>query len=135
MDIFSVTRKKNEQISFLHCYHHILLIWAWFLVCKVEAGADCYFGAVVNSFIHVIMYGYYTLALLNIPCPWKRWITNCQMVQFVICFTHAAYSYYVNHLPRILPAFQMFVMTNMLVLFGNFYVKSYLSKKPKKKDI
>ena len=26
--VWMVLRKKNEQISFLHCYHHILLIWS-----------------------------------------------------------------------------------------------------------
>ena len=127
--LFMVLRKKNNQISFLHCYHHILLLWAWFIVCKFHPGGDVYFGALVNSFIHVIMYGYYTMALLNISCPWKKWITACQMIQFVICLTHACYSYYLNNMPRFLPVVQIFVMVNMLVLFGNFFVKSYSSKK------
>jgi len=129
--LFMILRKKNNQISFLHCYHHVLLIWAWFLVCKIEAGGDCYFGATVNSAVHVIMYGYYTLALLNIPCPWKKWITNIQMLQFTVCFTHSCYVLYKGNMPWTLPAAQGFVMVNMLVLFGNFYRKSYLSKKPK----
>lgn len=25
--VFMILRKKNEQLSFLHCYHHALLIW------------------------------------------------------------------------------------------------------------
>ncbi len=25
--VFMVLRKKTEQLSFLHCYHHCLLIW------------------------------------------------------------------------------------------------------------
>lgn len=126
--VWMILRKKNEQVSFLHCYHHILLIWAWFFVCKVEAGGDCYFGASVNSFIHVIMYGYYTLALLNFPCPWKKWITNCQMLQFMLCLTHSIYVVIKGNMPIELPLAQGFVMINMLVLFGQFYVKSYLSK-------
>lgn len=129
--LFMILRKKNNQISFLHCYHHILLIWAWFLVCKVQAGGDVYFGAAVNSGIHVIMYGYYTLALLNVPCPWKKSITTMQLCQFCLCFAHATYSYVYSEIPRILPLFQMFVMTNMLVLFGNFYMKSYGKKSTK----
>lgn len=126
--LWMILRKKNNQISFLHCYHHILLIWAWFLVCKIETGGDCYFGASVNSFIHVIMYGYYTLALLNIPCPWKKWITNCQMVQFALCLAHSCYVVYAGNMPITLPLAQGFVMINMLVLFGNFYRKSYGKK-------
>jgi len=128
--VWMILRKKNKQISFLHCYHHILLIWAWFFVCKVEAGGDSYFGATVNSSIHVIMYGYYTLALLNIPCPWKKWITTCQMLQFCICLSQSIYVLYKGNMHWSLPAAQAFVMLNMLVLFGKFYKESYV-KKPK----
>lgn len=126
--LFMILRKKNRQISFLHCYHHILLIWAWFLVCKVDASGDSYFGATVNSFIHIIMYGYYTLALVGIPCPWKKWITKCQMIQFVVCLSHSCYAVYNGNAKIILPLAQAFVMINMLVLFGAFYQKEYSGK-------
>jgi elongation of very long chain fatty acids protein 4 len=129
--LFMILRKKDKQVSFLHCYHHVLLIWSWFFVCKFEAGGDCYFGACVNSFIHILMYGYYTLALLNIPCPWKKWITNCQMVQFMLCLSHSIYVVYKGNMPIELPLAQGFVMVNMLVLFGNFYSKSYGKKAEK----
>lgn len=130
--VWMVLRKKNNQISFLHCYHHVLLIWAWFLVCKIDTGGDCYFGATVNSFIHIIMYGYYTMALLGISCPWKKWITTCQMIQFCVCFTHSCYVVYKGNAPIILPLAQAFVMVNMLVLFGNFFIKSYVKPKGEK---
>lgn len=132
--VWMVLRKKNNQISFLHCYHHVLLIWSWFFVCRFEAGGDCYFGATVNSFIHIIMYGYYTLALLNVPCPWKKWITNCQMLQFMLVLCHSIYVVYKGNMPIELPLVQAFVMVNMLVLFGQFYVKSYMTKKSKKTE-
>ena len=132
--LFMILRKKKEQLSFLHCYHHILMMWAWFFCVRCETGGDVYFGACVNSFIHVIMYGYYTLALLNIPCPWKRWITNCQMIQCVACLSHSCYVIYQGNLPIELPLYQGFVMINMLVLFSQFYVKSY-GKKPAAKKV
>jgi hypothetical protein len=25
--VWMVLKKKNDQVSFLHCYHHLLLIW------------------------------------------------------------------------------------------------------------
>ena len=62
----------------------------------------------MNSFIHVIMYGYYTLALLGISCPWKKWITNCQMLQFMACLAHSCYVAYKGNLPIQLPAAQGF---------------------------
>ena len=131
--LWMILRKKNNQISFLHCYHHVLLIWAWFLVCKVETGGDVYFGACVNSFIHIVMYGYYTLALLNVPCPWKKYITTLQLCQFVLVATHSFYALYIQKAPAILALSQLFVMVNMLVLFGNFYLKTYGKKSNTKK--
>lgn len=123
--VFMVLKKKDKQLSFLHCYHHVMLIWAWFLVCKVEATGDSFFGATVNSFIHVIMYSYYTLALLGVPTPWKKWITTCQMIQFAVCLSHSAFVYYMDTMPVVLSYAQAFVMVNMLYLFGQFYKKSY----------
>jgi hypothetical protein len=35
--VFMVVRKKNKQISFLHCFHHCLLIWSWWVV-KTRSG-------------------------------------------------------------------------------------------------
>lgn len=126
--VFMVLKKKDKQLSFLHCYHHVMLIWAWFLCIRIEATGDSFFGATVNSFIHVIMYGYYTLALLGVPTPWKKWITTCQMIQFVVCLSHSCYVYYKGHMPMNLAHAQAFVMVNMLYLFGQFYIKSYSRK-------
>jgi elongation of very long chain fatty acids protein 4 len=131
--VFMVLKKKDKQLSFLHCYHHVMLIWAWFLVCRVEATGDSFFGATVNSFIHVIMYSYYTLALLGVPTPWKKWITTCQMIQFAVCLSHSVYVYYMDTMPVVLSYAQAFVMVNMLYLFGQFYKKSYAASAGKKK--
>lgn len=130
--VWMVLRKKNDQISFLHCYHHILLIWSWFLCARVDLAGDSYFGALVNSFIHIIMYGYYTLALCGISCPWKSWITKCQMAQFCLVLSHSCYVVYHGNAPLILPLAQAFVMINMLVLFSLFYQKKYTKKGVKK---
>ena len=129
--VFMVVRKKTKQLSFLHVYHHALLIWAWWFVCHLMAGNDCadaYFGAACNSFIHIVMYSYYLMAALGVSCPWKRYITQAQMLQFVVVFVHAVFVLREQHCPVSLPWAQMFVMANMLVLFGNFYLKAYASK-------
>lgn len=123
---FMVLRKKNDQISFLHCYHHLLLMWAWFFVCKFGCGGESYFGATVNAFIHVLMYGYYFLATLQIKAPWKKYLTQLQMIQFCVCFCHGLYvAFYVKVYPVRLALLDLWVMTNMLVLFASFYSKKY----------
>eukprot|EP00121_Abeoforma_whisleri_P016128 Awhi_evm2s14816 len=127
--VFMVLRKKNNQITFLHMWHHTLILWAWWAVVRFECGGTSYFGALMNSGIHVMMYAYYLCAILNIRCPWKRHLTQCQLTQFVICLFHAIYAFtFTKDYPRWLIAFQVFVMINMLILFADFYRKAYTPK-------
>eukprot|EP00605_Chrysophyceae_sp_TOSAG23-4_P000898 GSChrysophyteH1.ASY1.ANO1.989.1 assembled CDS len=136
--VWMVLRKKNNQITLLHCYHHILLIWVWWHCCSVESGGEAWFGACVNSLIHVYMYGYYTMSLLKWRVEWmKIYMTSCQLLQFVICLVHASYVYYQTtygaelrgYIPWEMCADQAFVMVNMLGLFGHFFYKSYIKQR------
>lgn len=124
---FMILRRKFNQISFLHVYHHSLLTWSWWAVTTLAPGGDAWFGAAYNSFIHVLMYSYYLCSTFGIRCPWKKVLTQMQMIQFCACFTHAVYLFMLDEdvYPRELIALQAFVMVNMLVLFGNFYRKQY----------
>jgi fatty acid desaturase (delta-4 desaturase) len=80
------------------------------------------------------MYGYYLGASLGIPCPWKKYLTMLQLGQFVVCFTHACMCWVRGLVPGWLCALQLWVMSNMLVLFTNFYMKQYSAKKAGKAD-
>lgn len=83
-----------------------------------------------------MMYSYYTLALLKIACPWKRYLTQAQLVQFVsvvgytiICYTKQPAGTWV------MPYFvQLFEMVSLLVLFMHFYRKAYRSKQESKRS-
>jgi len=133
--MWMVLKKKNNQISFLHCYHHILLIWVWWHCCSTEPGGEAWFGACVNSLIHVYMYGYYTMSLLKWDVEFmKIYMTTCQLLQFVICLAHATFVGYQTlygsdlkgYYPVVMCYDQAFVMINMLYLFGQFFYKSYI---------
>jgi|EP00670_Eutreptiella_braarudii_P005711 elongation of very long chain fatty acids protein 4 len=128
---FMILRKKSGQLSFLHVYHHSLLTWSWWLVVWRAPGGDAWYGACYNSFIHVLMYSYYLFATFGVRCPWKKFLTQFQMVQFICCFTHSVYVGFFTPeetYPKWLVFVQAFVMVNMLVLFGNFYRQSYRKK-------
>ena len=47
------------------------------------------------------------------------------MLQFVACMSTALYGIYYNLYPFYLSLLNIWVMVNMLVLFGNFYTKRY----------
>ena len=96
---------------------------------------DAYFGVACNGSIHVLMYSYYALASAGVRCPWKRHLTMAQMVQFCACAAHSLYLLAIPECcPRVLPLTQLWVMCNMLVLFGRFYIKQYSGKKDAKQE-
>ncbi|KAF5282864.1 hypothetical protein FQA39_LY17460 [Lamprigera yunnana] len=89
--VFFVLRKKFNQVSFLHVYHHVsTLIMAW-LVCKYFPGGMLSFTVMLNSFIHILMYTYYLLSSFG-PKVQKKLetikpkLTMLQLVQLVILF-------------------------------------------------
>lgn len=128
---FMVLRGKMDQVSFLHVYHHVSISLAWWFAIKAMPGGDSYFGALVNSWIHVMMYSYYTLALCRIRCPWKRYLTQAQLVQFVTVVLYTAGTYALSA-PGTSPAphlVQFFEMTSLLVLFLHFYRTTYQKRK------
>ena len=61
-------RKKSEQLSFLHLWHHatILLVWGWVVstwpTAEEDGSAAYAYGAWINSIVHVVMYFYCELA-------------------------------------------------------------------------
>lgn len=98
-------------------------------------GGDSYFGALLNSWIHVMMYSYYALALLKISCPWKKYLTQAQLLQFlsVLIYTGYSYSLAVNSGAKwpMLSSYyvQAFEMISLFILFTLFYRKAYSKKK------
>lgn len=117
----------TPQVSFLHVYHHVSISLAWWLALRMSPGGDSYFGALMNSLIHVMMYSYYALALLKIQCPWKRYLTQAQLLQFVLVLSFSILSYALQPSGALLlPYFvQFFEMLSLLVLFMMFYRKAY----------
>eukprot|EP00051_Salpingoeca_urceolata_P015752 m.205811 g.205811 ORF g.205811 m.205811 type:complete len:292 (-) comp18491_c0_seq15:216-1091(-) len=57
--VFFMLRKKNNQISFLHLYHHSTMFPIWWIGVKWAPGGQSVFGATLNSGVHTIMYLYY----------------------------------------------------------------------------
>ncbi|KAL7563403.1 hypothetical protein ACA910_016501 [Epithemia clementina (nom. ined.)] len=132
---FMVLRGRMDQVSFLHVYHHTSISAAWWFGLKVYPGGDAYFGALLNSFIHVLMYSYYAMALLKIRCPWKKYLTLAQLVQFtaVLLFSFAGIvlccgSDNISWEQNAAHFVQDFEMTSLFILFMAFYRKTYTKR-------
>nr|KAF6461783.1 ELOVL fatty acid elongase 5 [Molossus molossus] len=129
---FFILRKNNHQITVLHVYHHasMLNIW-WFVMNWVPCGHS-YFGATLNSFIHILMYSYYGLSSVPSMRPylwWKKYITQGQLLQFVLTIIQTSCGVI---WPCAFPfgwlCFQIGYMISLIALFTNFYIQTYNKK-------
>ncbi|CAH1786504.1 unnamed protein product [Owenia fusiformis] len=135
--IFFVLRKKNNQISFLHVYHHATMFPIWWCGVKWVAGGQAFFGSMINSFIHVLMYGYYGVSALGKEYQkylwWKRYLTVLQLIQFVAGMLHATNSLRVGcNFPEWMHWALIVYGGSILSLFLNFYFHAYIKKSIKK---
>ncbi|XP_049530546.1 elongation of very long chain fatty acids protein AAEL008004-like isoform X2 [Anopheles darlingi] len=87
--VFFVVRKKYNQITFLHTYHHAGMVVATYVFTKFLAGSHATLLGLINSFVHVIMYFYYFLTSfkpeLKNSLWWKKHITQVQLSQVYSC--------------------------------------------------
>ncbi|XP_052258157.1 elongation of very long chain fatty acids protein 5-like isoform X2 [Dreissena polymorpha] len=131
--VLMIMRKKDSQVTFLHLFHHSTMLNIWWWVQTFIPGGQSWFSACLNCLVHVVMYLYYGLAVipaLRDKLWWKKYITTFQLVQFVITLSHTVYTYMSGcDFPLWGQYMLMGYMVLMLVLFGNFYVQSYIKKK------
>ncbi|XP_037045242.1 elongation of very long chain fatty acids protein-like [Bradysia coprophila] len=130
-----VLRKKQQQVSFLHVYHHIMvLLFIYFGMRSMPGGHNVTYGF-VNTVVHAFMYCYYFLAAYDSSIKWlpkcKKFITQIQLLQFVILLIHYSWPLYYGHccVSQIQCKLNVIQALVMIVLFGNFYIKNYIKKK------
>jgi len=130
--VFLVLRKR--PLMFLHWYHHILtLIYAWYSY-PLSPGFNRW-GIYLNLFVHAFMYSYYFLRSMKIRVPGvvAQFITTLQILQFVISCAILAHLGFLIHIqkadcvcdPKVL-LLASFMDTTYLMLFVNFFLKSYV---------
>ncbi|CAK8674673.1 unnamed protein product [Clavelina lepadiformis] len=132
-------RKKYNQISFLHSYHHTSMIGIWWLTTKYLPGGQGYIFGGINSFVHAVMYTYYGLSAggpkMQKYLWWKKYITMLQLSQFVILFFYCIRSIAVDcKYAKWMCSMMIGYAISLLVLFLNFYIKAYLNRGSKAKS-
>ncbi|XP_076846268.1 elongation of very long chain fatty acids protein 4b [Brachyhypopomus gauderio] len=128
--VFFIMRKKFNQVTFLHIYHHCTMFTLWWIGVKWVPGGQSFLGATINSGVHVLMYSYYGLAALGPHVQkllwWKRYLTIVQMVQFHVTIGHAAHSLYVGcPFPSWMQWALIGYTVTFIILFVNFYYRTY----------
>ncbi|XP_076392787.1 very long chain fatty acid elongase 7 isoform X2 [Megachile rotundata] len=134
--VIFILRKKYNQASFLHIYHHTLTVLLSWIACKFVPGGMWTFTIMINSLVHVIMYTYYLLACVGPEmqkriAPLKQYITGLQMIQFIIMICHTFQSFLPSCEPNRKPMAFIYMsqILIMFYMFCDYYKKSYLRKK------
>lgn len=139
IDTYIMLMKGNlSQVSFLHVYHHASTCVIFWMVSKHAPGGDAWFSVTINCWVHVVMYTYYFLTSVIRDKDtrkkylwWGIYLTQFQMSQFFINLIHSIWGFQYSpywYFGKILQSIDMSVL---LILFGDFYVKKYLSPKNK----
>lgn len=126
---FIVMGRKWKQLSFLHVYHHISIFLFYWLNLNVGYDGDVYLTIVLNGFIHTVMYTYYFVSMHADKIWWKSALTLSQMIQFVTMNAQAIYLIGTGctlYPPNIIKAYLIYIVS-LLVLFLNFFIKSYIT--------
>jgi len=129
---FFIARKNFRQVSFLHVFHHTLMAATWYLGPKYAGGGMGTFHALINSFVHMVMYTYYGIAAMGHEYRkylwWKKYLTSFQMAQFVAIFGHMTniIVFYPDcKWPQIFKYIIAMYGTIFFVLFSNFWIQNY----------
>ncbi|CAM0141983.1 Fatty acyl-CoA elongase/Polyunsaturated fatty acid specific elongation enzyme [Umbelopsis sp. WA50703] len=142
--VFLVVKKK--KLEFLHWFHHSMTA----LLCYTQLVGSTtvsWVPIVLNLTVHVLMYWYYFRTAGGAKIWWKKYLTTMQIIQFVIdlfviyfcTYTHFAYTY--SSLPTLgdcsgsenAAYFGCALLSSYLLLFINFYAKTYQKKAADKK--
>jgi hypothetical protein len=115
-----------HRLTLLHVYHHasIPIIWGYLLLTGINGTAA--WGAGINSFIHSIMYTHYLVTSLGFQNPYKKVVTQAQLVQFALCVAHSVFvGLFERSAAQPIWFIQFFYQLSMIALFGRFYLAAY----------
>lgn len=131
--VFFVLRKKQSHVSFLHVYHHTLMVSMTYLAVMFVPGGHAIMLGIWNTLVHAAMYFYYFVSSYGNQNTiwWKKYLTRLQLVQFI----HVGYHFGRPALfgtdcgfPRFWHWIGFLQAVFILTMFLDFYVKSYMTK-------
>ncbi|XP_011066983.1 PREDICTED: elongation of very long chain fatty acids protein AAEL008004 [Acromyrmex echinatior] len=131
--VFFVLRKKQNQITFLHVFHHsTTAIFSWCYL-KFLPGEQGIIIGFLNSIVHIIMYSYYLIAALGPKYRkyiwWKKYMTWIQLVQFGLMLVYLVLILIMDcRTPKALTYFFSTIVIIFIYLFSDFYRQAYKKK-------
>ena len=121
---------KGKSPIFLQIYHHIGAVIIVGTGYKYEVVSMWVF-LLFNSFIHTLMYYYYTMSTLKVTFPFKKILTTLQITQFVSGMPLNLYYWWftnMNFEQQIFIFVSSSYVFGLIYLFQQFYMKAYVKK-------
>ncbi|KAI3951616.1 hypothetical protein MKX01_018732 [Papaver californicum] len=125
--------RGNRRLTFLHVYHHVVVV----VMCDIwlhTSQSLLPVALVTNALVHTLMYAYYMCALGKRP-PWKRIVTDCQIVQFKFSFGVSIVMFWFHFTGNEGCSgiwgwvFNAVFNASLFALFTDFHTKNYDKKK------
>jgi len=129
---------KGKHVSFLQTFHHFGAPWDVYLAIVLKNEGMWIFIS-FNSFIHTVMYTYFSITAAGMRYPAKPLITMLQIFQFVFGF-YLVYPYYnipcyrSNQGMMFSWVFNYAYVGAVLVLFLHFFIQDNFAKKSRSKS-
>lgn len=86
-----VLRKKSNQVSMLHVYHHLMVIIGTYIELMFSPSGHNMLPGLMNAMVHAVMYSYYfmsaydpNLMKLETFKRWKKIVTQIQLVSITL---------------------------------------------------
>ncbi|KAJ4456375.1 putative steroid isomerase [Paratrimastix pyriformis] len=139
LDSVLIVLKKTKPLSFLHVFHHTVMLFTPYLWLKGSL-PGCWLACLFNSTVHVIMYAYYAGCVMGLRLGFlRRHITALQISQFIVgllimtvltCLLVGFDMHCTGDVRIFYPCLLLDVF--FLFLFGRFYWKEYRDKKSRR---
>lgn len=135
---FFILRKKQNQVSFLHVFHHGVVPTLMYVGLKFYPVPFNGLLPMTNMFVHIIMYAYYGLATFGPEIQkyltWKKYLTTMQISQFILVLMHCSQPFLFAAYPQCkfppgLIAINTCIGLTFLTLFLSFYRQTYMQAK------
>ncbi|KAL6964367.1 hypothetical protein U1Q18_035422 [Sarracenia purpurea var. burkii] len=125
-----------RRLSFLHVYHHAVVVVMSYLWLSTSQSLIPV-ALVTNASVHTLMYTYYLLCAVGRRPPWKRAVTDCQIVQFGFGFAVSGLMLYYHFTGLGCSGiwgwcFNAVFNVSLLALFIDFHSKNYARRKKEK---
>lgn len=135
--IFFILRKKYSQVSTLHVIHHGIMPMSVWMGMKFAPGGHSTFFALLNTFVHIIMYFYYMISAMGPEYQkyvwWKKYLTTFQIAQFVAIFVHQFQLLFREcDYPKSFTVWIGLHGVLFLFLFSGFYKEQYIEANKRK---